>query len=94
MLVKAMTTHNISPIQQIAQVEVCTICFHFDHTTRAEQIHVKPAPPRPKTAPWVRTMGPNLGPPRSAIRVARGALENSRVPAPPRKKKTKKHPKR
>jgi hypothetical protein len=33
MLVKVMTTHNISPIQQIAQVEVCAICFHSDHTT-------------------------------------------------------------
>jgi len=34
MLVKVMTTHNISPIQQIAQVEVCAICSHFDHTTK------------------------------------------------------------
>jgi len=34
MLVKAMTTHNISPIQQIAQVEVCAICSHSDHTTK------------------------------------------------------------
>jgi hypothetical protein len=33
MLVKAMTTHNISPIQQIAQIEVCAICSDFDHTT-------------------------------------------------------------
>jgi len=33
MLVKVMTTHNISLIQQIAQVEVCAICSHFDHTT-------------------------------------------------------------
>jgi hypothetical protein len=33
MLVKAMTTHNISLIQQIAQVEVCVICSHSDHTT-------------------------------------------------------------
>jgi hypothetical protein len=33
MLVKVMTTHNISPIQQIAQVEVCAICSHSDHTT-------------------------------------------------------------
>jgi hypothetical protein len=31
--VKVMTTHNISPIQQIAQVEVCAICSHSDHTT-------------------------------------------------------------
>jgi len=33
MLVKVMTTHNISLIQQIAQVEVCVICSHSDHTT-------------------------------------------------------------
>jgi hypothetical protein len=33
MLVKVMTTHNISPVQQIAQVEVCAICSHSDHTT-------------------------------------------------------------
>jgi len=33
MLVKVMTTHNISPIQQIAQVEVCATCSHSDHTT-------------------------------------------------------------
>jgi hypothetical protein len=33
MLVKVMTTHNISHIQQIAQVEVCAICSQFDHTT-------------------------------------------------------------
>jgi hypothetical protein len=30
MLVKVMTTHNISHIQQIAQVEVCALCS--DHT--------------------------------------------------------------
>jgi hypothetical protein len=35
MLVKAMTSQNISPIQQIAQVEVCAICSHSDHTTEA-----------------------------------------------------------
>jgi hypothetical protein len=35
MLVKVMTTHSISPIQQIAQVEVCTICSHSYHTTEA-----------------------------------------------------------
>jgi len=33
MLVKAMTTHNISLIQQIAQVKVRAICSHFEHTT-------------------------------------------------------------
>jgi hypothetical protein len=33
MLVKVMTTHNISHIQQVAQVEVCVICSHSDHTT-------------------------------------------------------------
>jgi hypothetical protein len=33
MIVKSMTTHNISPIQQIAQVEVCAICSHSNHTT-------------------------------------------------------------
>jgi hypothetical protein len=33
MLVKAMTTHNISHIQQIAQVKVYAICYHSDHTT-------------------------------------------------------------
>jgi hypothetical protein len=33
MLVKAMTSQNISPIQQIAQVEVCAICSHSDNTT-------------------------------------------------------------
>jgi hypothetical protein len=33
MLLKVMTTHNISPIQHIAQVEVCAICSHSDHTT-------------------------------------------------------------
>jgi hypothetical protein len=32
MLMKVMTTYNISPIQQIAQVEVCVIYSHFDHT--------------------------------------------------------------
>jgi hypothetical protein len=36
MLVKVMTTHNISPIQQIAQVEVCAIYSHSDHTTKTE----------------------------------------------------------
>lgn len=34
MLIKAMTTHNISPIQHIAQLEVCAICSHFYHTTK------------------------------------------------------------
>jgi hypothetical protein len=29
MLVKAMTSQNISPV---AQVEVCAVCSHFDHT--------------------------------------------------------------
>jgi hypothetical protein len=33
MLVKAMTTQNISPIKQAAQIQVCAICSHFDHTT-------------------------------------------------------------
>jgi homoserine trans-succinylase len=33
MLVKVMTTYNISPIQQIAQVEVCAICSHSYYTT-------------------------------------------------------------
>jgi hypothetical protein len=33
MLVKAMTSQNIFPIRQIAQVEVYAICFHSDHTT-------------------------------------------------------------
>jgi hypothetical protein len=32
-LVKVMTTHNISLIQQIGQVEVCAICSHSYHTT-------------------------------------------------------------
>jgi hypothetical protein len=32
MIVKAMTSHNFFPIQQIAQVKVCTICSHLDHT--------------------------------------------------------------
>jgi hypothetical protein len=32
MIVKAMTTHHMSPIQQIAQVKVCAICSHSDHT--------------------------------------------------------------
>jgi hypothetical protein len=33
MLVKVITTHNISPTQQIAQVEVCAICSHSCYTT-------------------------------------------------------------
>lgn len=33
LLVKALTTHKISHIQQIAQVEVCAIYSHSDHTT-------------------------------------------------------------
>jgi hypothetical protein len=33
MIVKAMTSHNISPIQQVQQVEVCAICSHSNHTT-------------------------------------------------------------
>jgi hypothetical protein len=33
MLIKAMTTHSILSIQQIAQLEVYAICFHSDHTT-------------------------------------------------------------
>jgi hypothetical protein len=33
MLVKALTTHKISHIQQTAQVEVCAIYSHSDHTT-------------------------------------------------------------
>jgi hypothetical protein len=33
MLVKVMTTHNISHIQQIAQMEVCAICSHSNHTS-------------------------------------------------------------
>ena len=32
-LAEAMTSHNISLVQQIAQLKVCTICSHFDHTT-------------------------------------------------------------
>jgi hypothetical protein len=31
-LVKAMTSHNVSPVRQIAQVDVCAICSHLDHT--------------------------------------------------------------
>jgi hypothetical protein len=34
MIVKAMTSHNISPIQQVQQVEVCAICSHSNHTTK------------------------------------------------------------
>jgi hypothetical protein len=34
MLVKVMTTHNISPIQQIVQVEACATCSHSDHTIK------------------------------------------------------------
>jgi hypothetical protein len=33
MLVKAMTYHNIFPVQEIAQIEVCAMCSQFDHTT-------------------------------------------------------------
>jgi hypothetical protein len=32
-IVKAMTTKNISPSQQAAQLEVCAICSHSDHST-------------------------------------------------------------
>jgi hypothetical protein len=28
-----VTSYNISPVQQIAQIEVYAICSHFDHTT-------------------------------------------------------------
>ena len=31
MLVKAMTSHYISHIQQSAQIKVCAICSHYDH---------------------------------------------------------------
>jgi hypothetical protein len=33
MLVEAMTTHGIAPVQQMAHVEVCAICSHSEHTT-------------------------------------------------------------
>jgi hypothetical protein len=34
MLVKAMTSHSSPFVQQVTQVEVCTICSHIDHTTK------------------------------------------------------------
>jgi hypothetical protein len=33
MLVNTMTTQNISLVQQAAQLQVCAICSHSDHTT-------------------------------------------------------------
>jgi hypothetical protein len=33
MLVNTMTTQDISPVQQAAQLQVYAICFHYDHTT-------------------------------------------------------------
>jgi hypothetical protein len=33
MIIKAMTFQNILPSQQVAQLQVCAICSHFDHTT-------------------------------------------------------------
>ena len=33
MTVKAMALQNISPSQQVAPLQVCTICSQFDHTT-------------------------------------------------------------
>ena len=33
MTVKAMALQNISPSQQAAPLQVCAICFQFDHTT-------------------------------------------------------------
>jgi hypothetical protein len=33
MIVKAMTYNSIAPFQYVAQVKVCAICFHSDHTT-------------------------------------------------------------
>jgi hypothetical protein len=32
MIVKAMIAQNISPIQQVAQNQVCAICSHSNHT--------------------------------------------------------------
>jgi hypothetical protein len=34
MLVRAMSTHNISQVQQVAKVEVCAICSHSNHITK------------------------------------------------------------
>jgi hypothetical protein len=34
MLVNTMTIQNISLVQQAAQLQVCAICSHFDHTTQ------------------------------------------------------------
>ena len=39
MLVKAMTTQNISPTHQAAQISECAICSHFDHTTKTCRIY-------------------------------------------------------
>ena len=33
MIIKVMTTHSIDPDLQVAQVNVCAICSHFEHIT-------------------------------------------------------------
>jgi hypothetical protein len=33
MIVKAMATQYISPIQQVTPLQVCSICSHSDHAT-------------------------------------------------------------
>jgi hypothetical protein len=39
MIVKAMTAQNISPNQQAAQLPVCAICSHFDHTIESSPLY-------------------------------------------------------
>jgi hypothetical protein len=59
MLVKAMTTHNISQVHQVQQVEVCAICSHSNHTT-------KTCPMSSFTKPeHVNYVGQNNYPPRT-----------------------------
>jgi hypothetical protein len=45
MLIKAMTTHNISPIQQIAQLEVCPM-FSFTDQKYANYVGQNNYPPK------------------------------------------------
>jgi hypothetical protein len=40
MLVNTMTTQNISPVQQFAQLQVCAICSHSDHTIETYPLYL------------------------------------------------------
>ena len=68
MIVEAMTTQNILPSQQAAQLQVCAICSHFDHTTETFPLYsstdqeqanyVRQSNYPPKNNPYSNTYNP------------------------------------